>query len=93
MINGYRGGKFTASLSGSNNKSDQSSNCSKGKNCCQKTGKKDASCSNNDTKKSSSIFKRKNKNENALSGMIQGIMVVQSLVVQVKNNYQINSLS
>ncbi len=72
MINGYRGGKFTASLSGSNNKSDQSSNCSKGKNCCQKTGKKDASCSNNDTKKSSSIFKRKNKNENALSGMIPG---------------------
>ena len=72
MINGYRGGKFTASLSGSNNKLDQSSNCSKGKNCCQKTGKKDASCSNNDTKKSSSIFKRKNKNENALSGMIPG---------------------
>ena len=43
-----------------------------GKNCCQKTGKKDASCSNNDTKKSASIFKRKNKNENALSGMIPG---------------------
>merc|ERR1711939_1152667 len=48
MINGYRGGKFKASLPSISNKSDQAITCAKGKNCCQKTGKKDASCSTND---------------------------------------------
>jgi copper chaperone CopZ len=72
MINGYRGGKFKASLPSISNKSDQAITCAKGKNCCQKTGKKDASCSTNDNKTSSSIFKRKNKKENSLTGMIPG---------------------
>ena len=75
MINGYRGGKFTASLPNVSvsNKSNQATTCAKGKNCCQKTGKKDASCgNNNDNKTSSSIFKRKNKQDNSLAGMIPG---------------------
>ena len=72
MINGYRGGKFTASVPKVSNKSNQAMTCAKGKNCCQKTGKKDASCNNNDNRTSASIFKRKNKKDNSLSGMIPG---------------------
>ena len=72
MINGYRGGKFKASLPNVSNKSNIATNCAKGKNCCQKTGKKDSTCSNNDNPTSTSIFKRKNKKENSLAGMIPG---------------------
>lgn len=71
MINGYRGGKFTALAPNVSNKSTKAA-CSKGKNCCQKSGKKDASCDTDKGSASNNIFKRKNKKENSLAGMIPG---------------------
>ena len=41
LINGYQGGKFTASLL-----EKKSPTCSKGKQCCQKTGKSNPNCDN-----------------------------------------------
>ena len=73
MINGYRDGKFTASLV--ENKSKQ---CSKGKECCQKTGKLNASCDNKNkgcctsSKKGVSKKNRKTSKDNSLTGMIPG---------------------
>ena len=45
MINGYRDGKFTASFIKTNS-NDNVKQCSKGKNCCQKTGKLNPTCDN-----------------------------------------------
>jgi len=42
MINSYQGGKFTASLLDNKN----ITTCSKGKQCCQKTGKLNPNCDN-----------------------------------------------
>ena len=84
MINGYRGGKFTASLSGSNNKSDQSSNCSKGKIVVKKLARKMHHVAIM-TPKNRLVFLKEKKNENALSGMIPGHNgCTKSYVVQVK---------
>ena len=73
MINGYRGGKFTASVSA--NSSNKVPTCSKGKNCCQKTGKINAACDKKDKGCCSSAKKsekRNQKKENSLTGMIPG---------------------
>ena len=74
MINGYRDGKFTASLPGTKSKE-----CSKGKACCQKTGKVNASCDNKSQGCCSSSIKgvskkkkKKSKDNNSLTGMIPG---------------------
>ena len=40
MINGYRDGKFTALAPSVSNNSTKNAACAKGKNCCQKSGKK-----------------------------------------------------
>ncbi len=45
MINSYRDGKFQASLI-SDKSTNISTQCSKGKSCCQKTGKANAECDN-----------------------------------------------
>ena len=44
VVNSMQDGKFTASLKSTASKSTKQ--CSKGKNCCQKTGKAVASCDN-----------------------------------------------
>ena len=73
MINGYRGGKFTASLP-----ANQSVTCTKGKSCCKKTGKKNAQCDNKNSgccsssNTSKSTKKKKNKTIGSLSGGIPG---------------------
>lgn len=72
MINGY--GRGTASLVGTKSKE-----CSKGKECCKKTGKTNASCDNksqgccSSAKKGvSQKKKKKSKENNSLTGMIPG---------------------
>ena len=61
MINGYRDGKFTALAPSVSNNSTKGAACAKGKNCCQKSGKKNASCDTDKGSASNNIFKRKNK--------------------------------
>ena len=68
MINSYRDGKFTASNTLVNNKSVK---CSKGQNCCQKTGKNNPSCDNKNKGCCASSSNNK-KNVNSLTGMIPG---------------------
>ena len=71
MINGYRGGKFTASVLGNNSKK-----CSKGKQCCQKTGKTNANCDNKSKGCCASSNKKVSQNNttgsNSLADMIPG---------------------
>tara|TARA_B100000965_G_C19401741_1_gene673565 strand:+ start:379 stop:858 length:480 start_codon:yes stop_codon:yes gene_type:complete len=68
MINKYRDGKFTASSS----TSDKTKNsCSKGKNCCQKTGKNNPTCDNK-SKGCCASSQKKTKASASLAGMIPG---------------------
>lgn len=57
IINNHQGGKFSASLLSDNS----SHSCSKGKQCCQKTGKLNASCDNKSKGCCSSASKQCNK--------------------------------
>ena len=66
MINSYRGGKFTASTL-----AKRSNKCSKGKNCCQKTGKNNPLCDNKN-KGCCTSSNNKTKGANSLAGMIPG---------------------
>ena len=44
IINDYQGGKFTASLLEESKEESKNLTCSKGKQCCQKTGKLNPNC-------------------------------------------------
>tara|TARA_B100001287_G_scaffold271980_1_gene273039 strand:+ start:1906 stop:2403 length:498 start_codon:yes stop_codon:yes gene_type:complete len=71
MINGYRSGKFVATNQNQLKSSTTNKSCSKGKNCCQKTGIENASCSSSETS-SKKIFQRKRSKDKSLAGMIPG---------------------
>ena len=57
MINSYRSGKFVASNQNQVKNSAANKSCSKGKNCCQKTGTASASCSSSESS-SKKLFQR-----------------------------------
>tara|TARA_Y100001968_G_C19422852_1_gene752732 strand:+ start:570 stop:1082 length:513 start_codon:yes stop_codon:yes gene_type:complete len=74
IINNYQGGKFKASLLGV-----KKSTCSKGKQCCQKTGKSNPACDNKSkgccagSSKACASSKKKSKQTNSsLANMIPG---------------------
>ena len=71
MINGYRSGKFVATNQNQLKSSTTKNSCSKGKNCCQKTGIANASCSSPETS-TKKIFQRKRSKDKSLAGMIPG---------------------
>ena len=71
MINSYRSGKFVASNQNQTKSSAANKSCSKGKNCCQKTGTASASCSSSESS-SKKLFQRKRSKDKSLAGMIPG---------------------
>ena len=71
MINSYRSGKFVASNQNQIKSSAANKSCSKGKNCCQKTGSANVSCSSSEPS-SKKLFQRKRSKDKSLAGMIPG---------------------
>ena len=76
MINGYRNGKFSASLNSPSSSNNNLNKCSKGKNCCQKTGAINANCDNKAqgccSAKKLTRKQKKNQKAGSLANMIPG---------------------